>query len=654
MAAAPRIALCQMRVHPGEPRRNAEAVLAVIEAYRGRADLIAFPEMCVPGYLLGDAWERAAFLNDCEGWNQRIVAATADGPAVVFGTVVVDKGARGEDGRPRKYNAWIFAADGRALEHPGLARPYGIKTLLPNYREFEDTRHFYDARRLALETGRDWRDFLEPVTWEFGGTAHRVGVMLCEDAWEDDYVQKPVEALAAKRPDFTFNLSASPFTRGKNDKRNRVFGAKARLLGSPLLYVNAVGIQNNGKTLYTFDGQSTVYGANGAVLREMEAYQEAVEFVEIGKAANGGRLAVEKGPGSLPSTAYRPPSVLPFSIPEAHRAIRYGAETFLESTGLRKVVIGVSGGIDSAVAAALFAEFVKPEDLLLVNMPSRFNSATTRDLAKALAANIGCLYAELPIEESLKVTMGQIGDWEASSADGSIRVPLRLQGVAFENTQARDRGGRLLAALAASFGGVFTCNINKAETTPGFGTLYGDIAGFLSPLGDLWKHEVYALGRHLNEVVYGRAVIPDEVFEIVPSPELSADHAVDEGKGDPMYYPYHDRLFYSWVQRWDRATPEENLAWYLDGSLAKELQLPPEVDLKKLFPRPRDFVADLERWWGLYVGAGVVKRVQAPPVLAVSSRAFGYDHREYLGKAVYTERYQELKKQALGNKNDEI
>jgi NAD+ synthase (glutamine-hydrolysing) len=647
-----------MRVHPGEPRRNGEAVLAVIEAYRGRADLIAFPEMCVPGYLLGDTWERAAFLNDCEQWNQRIAAATAGGPAVVFGTVAVDREARGEDGRPRKYNAWIFAADGRALEHPGTGRPYGIKTLLPNYREFEDTRHFYDARRLALETGRDWRDFIEPIPWEFAGARHRVGVMLCEDAWEDDYVQKPVEALAAKNPDFTFNLSASPFTRGKNDKRNRVFGAKARLLGSPLLYVNAVGIQNNGKTLYTFDGQSTVYGADGAVLQEMAAYEEGVSILEPGLGLGGWR----SGAGSqtartstefalTPNSRPRTPNIsriAPFSIPETHRAIRYGAEKFLESTGLRKVVIGVSGGVDSAVSAALFAEFVKPQDLLLVNMPSRFNSATTRGLAKALAANLGCLYAELPIEDSLKVTMGQIGDWEASSVDGSLRVPLRLEGVALENTQARDRGGRLLAALAASFGGVFTCNINKAESTPGFGTLYGDIAGFLSPLGDLWKHEVYALGRHLNEVVHGREVIPNDVFEIVPSPELSADHAVDEGKGDPMYYPYHDRLFYSWVQRWDRATPEENLAWYLDGTLAKELQLPPGVDLEKLFPRPKDFITDLERWWNLYMGAGVVKRVQAPPVLAVSSRAFGYDHREYLGRPVYTERYQELKKKALG------
>jgi NAD+ synthase (glutamine-hydrolysing) len=200
---------------------------------------------------------------------------------------------------------------------------------------------------------------------------------------------------------------------------------------------------------------------------------------------------------------------------------------------------------------------------------------------------------------------------------------------------------------------VFSCNVNKAELVPGFGTMYGDIAGFLAPLGDLWKHEVYALGRFLNETIHGREIIPKEIFEIVPSPELSAEHAVDEGKGDPMFYPYHDRLFYSWVQRWARATPEENLEWYLEGTLARELQLPPEVDLKKIFPRPKDFIEDLERWWNAYVGTGVVKRVQAPPILAVSSRAFGYDHREFLGRPGYTERYQELKKKTLGNTNDE-
>jgi NAD+ synthase (glutamine-hydrolysing) len=285
--------------------------------------------------------------------------------------------------------------------------------------------------------------------------------------------------------------------------------------------------------------------------------------------------------------------------------------------------------------------------LLLVNMPSRWNSATTRGLARTLADNLGCLYAEVPIEDSLAVARAQLHGLEAASADGSRHVTLRLEGLADENAQARDRGARVLAGAAQAFGGVFSCNANKAELTVGYGTLYGDIAGFLAPLGDLWKGDVYAVGRFLNESVYGREVIPAGVFDIVPSAELGAHHAVDEGKGDPLHYAYHDRLFFSWVQRWNRATPEEILEWYASGVLSAELNLPAEADLKKLFPTPADFVADLERWWNLYNGIGVAKRVQAPPVLAVSSRAFGFDHREALGRTVYTERYEELKRKVL-------
>jgi NAD+ synthase (glutamine-hydrolysing) len=242
----------------------------------------------------------------------------------------------------------------------------------------------------------------------------------------------------------------------------------------------------------------------------------------------------------------------------------------------------------------------------------------------------------------------QLHGLEASSIDGTLHATLLLEGLADESAQARDRGARVLAGAAQAFGGVFSCNANKAEITVGYGTLYGDIAGFLAPLGDLWKHDVYAVGRFLNESVYGREVIPTGIFDIVPSAELGAHHAVDEGKGDPLFYPYHDRLFFAFVQRWNRATPEEILEWHLAGTLSTELGLPADVDMKKLFSTSSDFIADLERWWNLYNGIGVVKRVQAPPILAVSSRAFGFDHRESLGRAVYTERYRELKRRALG------
>ncbi len=647
------VAMAQLEVSPGEPARNGARMLGLIAEARGRGvSLLAFPEMSLPGYLLGDMWERPSFLRECEAWTGRIIEATALPGApitVVFGTVIPDWRALGEDGRVRKYNGYVAAREGEALRHPGLDLPYGIKTLLPNYREFEEPRHFYDARKLALETGRPLESLLEPFILELGGRKCRVGIILCEDAWEDDYVQKPLEILGRKGCDFFLNLSCSPFTQGKNEKRNRVFARKVGKLGSPLFYVNCVSLQNNGKTLFTFDGRSTAYAADGSVRAEMAAYVQAILPLAVewrhGKAdiASAGTLSAAGGPGPkdrLPADAAKK------RIGEIHQALKYGVQSFLASMGQDRVVIGVSGGIDSAVTAALYREILPPQNLLLVNMPSRFNSGTTRGLAKELAINLGCLYAEIGIEDSVAVTKAQLDGLEITSPDGSRFAAISLAGFVMENVQARDRSSRILAALAASFAGVFTCNANKAELTVGYSTLYGDLGGYLVLLGDLWKSEVYALGRHLNEEVYGREAIPEGSFTVVPSAELSESQAVDEGKGDPLIYPYHDRLFFAWVQRWNRATPEEVLEWYAAGTLNAELGLE-GVDAYHLFPTAPAFIRDLERWWNLYNGIAVAKRVQAPPILAVSSRAFGFDHREALGRPAYTARYLKLRGELL-------
>lgn len=673
--------MAQMEVTPGDPARNAGVMLGLLESARAAgADLVAFPEMCLPGYLLGDMWERPAFLKDCEAWAARVVQATRGGPAAVFGTVAVNWRRKGEDGRPLKYNAYVAAQGGKALRHPGLGLPYGIKTLLPNYREFEEPRHFQDTRKRALESGRPLEDLLEPMTFRLGGRAARAGIILCEDAWDDDYPHKPLSILGRKGCDLLINLSCSPFTQGKNQKRHRVFGAHARRLGRPLFYVNAVSLQNNGKTLFTFDGRSTAYGPDGSVVSELPAFEATLGTLRLdwSRGVSGGKvrgsvtsgkvsrraaspgkiLALAPVPPDGASAPYRPDGLPPspaVRIRETHQALRYGVRAYLAASGIRRVVIGVSGGVDSAVAAALHREVLPPQDILLVNMPSRFNSGTTRRLAADLASGLGCLYAEVPIEDSVALTRAQMDGLEARSPDGALAERIVLSGLALENVQARDRSSRILAALASGFGGVFTCNANKAELTVGYSTLYGDLGGYLALLGDLWKGEVYALGRYLNAEVFRREAIPEGVFTVVPSAELSSHQAVDEGKGDPLVYPYHDRLFFAFVQRWNRATPEELLAWWKDGVLARELGLPGpgepgEVDLKALFPSAEAFVHDLERWWNLYNGMAVAKRVQAPPVLAVSSRAFGFDHRESLGRPFYSERYREMKTELLSGR----
>ncbi|HWR31244.1 MAG TPA: NAD(+) synthase [Negativicutes bacterium] len=624
-----KIALAQMEVVAGRPDLNAKKMLQFIQqAKEATADLILFPEMSIPGYLLGDTWEQSAFLRDCEAWGEEIARA-ADTICVLFGNIAVDWRKVGDDGRVRKYNAFFAAQNGEFRGKDTFPYPFRIKTLQPNYREFDDDRHFYSLRKLAQELNIPVNELLQPFTLQIGERTLKIGGLLCEDGWSDDYSIKPVAALNRNGPvDLFVNLSSSPFTLGKNDKRHRVFSRQATEARVPLIYVNNIGIQNNGKTVYTFDGCSTAYGIQGDTLLQCAPFEEQLAFISLEK------LQTESAESPIAVSNDR-------GFDSIFACLQYGIQHFLAQTGLSKIVIGVSGGIDSAVAAALYAHILKPENVLLVNMPSQYNSPTTINLARRLAENIGCRYIDVPINESVALTVRQM---EASA--------LPLSSFMRENVQARDRSSRILAAAAAAFGGAFTCNANKSELTVGYCTLYGDEAGFLAALADLWKHQVYELGHWLNDHVYKTPVIPAEVFSIVPSAELSHDQDVDAGKGDPLIYPYHDFLFRAFVERWQRATPEDLLTWYAEGTVESNIGCAPGL-IAKTFPTAEEFIADLERWWRLYTGMGVAKRIQAPPVLAVSRRAFGFDHREAQNSVFFTRQYQQLKRRLLNmNENN--
>ena len=188
--------------------------------------------------------------------------------------------------------------------------------------------------------------------------------------------------------------------------------------------------------------------------------------------------------------------------------------------------------------------------------------------------------------------------------------------------------------------------INKAETTVGYATLYGDCSGFFAPIADLWKHQVYALGRHLNEKVHGREIVPAAAFEIPPSAELGPDMDVEAGKGDPLVYPYHDFLFRWWTESEERPGPFASLSRFADGTLAARIGADPEL-VRRLFPDAASFVADLERWWRAFKGMGAVKRVQCPPLAAVSPWAFGSEREEAVLPLFFPSKYVELKNSLL-------
>jgi NAD+ synthase (glutamine-hydrolysing) len=264
-----------------------------------------------------------------------------------------------------------------------------------------------------------------------------------------------------------------------------------------------------------------------------------------------------------------------------------------------------------------------------------------------LAENLGCLYASVGIEDSVSVTRAQLEGLELLNVDGQVAQRLQLSSFVMENVQARDRSGRVLAAVAAAFGGAFTCNANKSETSVGYSTLYGDHAGFLANISDLWKGQVYDMCRYINNKA-GVEKIPQAILDVKPSAELSDAQNPEQGFGDPFCYPYHDALFRSWVEDWNRQSPEEILEAYMEGRLAEHLEVDEEL-LARHFPTSKAFVDDLERWWRCYAGMGVAKRIQAPPILAVTRRAYGFDQRESQTKVLWTRYYGELKKKLLGD-----
>jgi len=614
-----------MEVIPGNPEVNLARILRGIdEASAAGAALVLFPEMALPGYLLGDEWENDAFLRDLTAMNDEIVARTRGRCAAIWGNVravfgahepilgrVPALGLRGEDGRTRKYNAAFVAADGMLVSN-GVFPGSTPKSLLPKYREFDDARHFYSLPKLAQELGVAPADLVAPFELSIGGVQRKVGVLLCEDLWDDDYAFKPVEVLKAKGADVIVNLSASPFGIGKQAKRDRVLAARTR--GCECFYVNATGAQDNGKNVFLFDGASPVY-VDGRKVAQGASFREDTVSMVSGLVAD------------------------PPEIAKVHAALVAGLKATLARIGARRVVIGLSGGIDSGVVASLCVEAIGSDNVIGVNMPSQFNSATTSGLAAEVAERLGIRLLVAPIEEAVDVSRRQIEELTGA--------PVR--GLVDENIQARDRGSRLLAGLAAQLGAidrcgvVFTNNGNKTEVAQGYCTLYGDIGGAVAPIADLYKTQVYELARHLN-ATHGEP-IPAGMLAVKPSAELSASQNPERGGGDPFQFDYHDRLLYQMIEL--RRDPEEILADFAAGRLEKVLGLTlGKTVVGTFFPEAAAFIADLELVWRRFKGS-FFKRVQAPPIVAVSKRAFGFDLREAQIEARFTRAYWTLKEKVL-------
>jgi len=602
-----KLALCQMKVVPGRPDLNTAYIVEEIkEAAKRGVDVIVFPEMCTTGYFIGDLYEDEAFLRDVEYLNREIREATKDGIVAILGTSVLVPRNLGEDGRERLLNAGVIYSDGRYMGHV-------TKTLQPNYRMFDDDRHFYSLRKAALEGRKRPEQLLAPITCTLSdGRTLRFGVILCEDMWHEFYPLNPTKVLAKKGADIVFNLSASPWTWQKNRKRHQIVKGIAQECHIPFVYVNNTGIQNTGKNIIIFDGCSTVYDDRGHAIYEVPAYTEGTyDFVFA---------------ESMPSL----PEESQDDTKELYEAVTCGAREFFANLPpeRRRILNGMSGGIDSSLTAALYTDVLGAGNVIGINMPSRFNSDKTRELARTCAANLGISYEVRPVQN--------IVDSIASETDVGEGT------LAYENIQARARM-EILAARSQDLNCVFSANWNKVEAAFGYGTLYGDMAGALALVGDLLKREIYQLADYMNRVVFQSEVIPKECFEIAPTAELR------ENQRDPFDYGklekrgYHEEMVRAFTEF--RRNPEWFLELYGKNLLEQEMRLDPGK-LQELFPSSRHFIHDLEKHWRMFSGA-YFKRIQGPPIPIVSKRAFGTDLRESLMSPHFTSRYYDLRAEIL-------
>lgn len=623
-----RICTAQLAITPGNIRLNFQKIEEeILNAKERGADILILPELCLSGYLIGDLWDQHAFLRECERYGEKIAKASKN-IITIFGNVTVDWNKKNHDGRPRKYNAAFVTSNGSFLPNTKGA-PFTVKTLLPNYRQFDDRRYFTSLPEQASEIHLPVPSLLAPFDIPVKDETLRAGILLCEDSWDESYDISPMRILAEQDIDVFFNLSASPFTLGKNEKRHRMLSSSLAKLQRPMIYVNRRGLENNGKDCYTYDGMTAAYGGNGDLIAEAFPYTNKRSFFNFDLI--NGKLSAEE---SMP----------PFTGALLLPALRYGIKEFLSAIHADKVVVGISGGIDSAVNAALYRSVLPADNLLLVNTPTRFNSETTKQLARKLAENLGSPFAEIPIGHFIDESVSLLDGLAISSA--TMEKKLHITGFMKENMQARDRSSRILSALSASFGGIFTCNANKTELTIGYGTLYGDLAGALAATADLWKYQMYELGHDLNRYFHTQ-MIPADIFTIKPSAELSEQQDINKGLGDPLIYEYHDFLFRSFIEPWQRATPEDILSWYQQEILEEKLGT--SVSVNRIFKTPKAFIMDLEKWWNLFAGFAIAKRIQSPPLIAISRRPYGYDLRESQLQPYYTDAYLNLKKSVLEN-----
>lgn len=539
-----KIALAQLNYHIGNFDSNTQKIIDTINKARTQgADLVVFAELCVCGYPSRDFLEFSEYIDLSEAAAQKIAAVCTD-IACIIGIPTNNNNAEGKD----LYNSAYFIADGgvKAIVN---------KALLPNYDVFDEYRYF------------------EPSTVfnciDFKG--HRIALTICEDLWNTIenplYITRPMDELIKQQPDVMINIAASPFAYNHDEERIAILSDNARRYQLPLFYVNHVGAH----TELIFDGGSLVFDNTGALVDELPYFEEALTYYTLKDKAE---IELQQ-----PATVRIDRQS---DIEQIHGGLILGIRDYFYKSGFKSAILGLSGGIDSAVVCALAAEALGAENVMAVLLPSKFSTDHSLKDAEDLVKNLGCKHEIVPIKSITDA-------FETALHPQFEGLPFNI---AEENIQSRSRAV-VLMAMSNKFGYILLNTSNKSEAAVGYGTLYGDMCGGISVLGDVYKVQVYQLANYINR---DREIIPINSIVKPPSAELRPDQKDSDSLPE---YDILDTILREYVE--NRLSSAEIIRMgYDEPTVRRVIRL---------------------------VNSAEHKRYQTPPILRVSPKAFGMGRR---------------------------
>lgn len=535
------IALVQMNNVIGDIYGNKEKILKLYEKAKAeKVDIVIFPELAVCGYTPQDFIEKVEFRDTIDRINQEIASKTDNNTAIIFGTIT----QRDENVGTGVYNSAVMAFDGKI-------QFIQDKTLLPNYDVFDERRYFESAKSVEIFEFKD----------------EKLGISVCEDIWNDDdywkhrrYENDPVETLIEKGTSLLLNISASPYGYGRRKERFEMLSTLTKTNKIPLAYVCTVGAQTD----LIFDGASMCYNSKGDLVKIGKKYDE--DFILFNTKENYSPIIEFEGSFGE----------------EIISALTYGLKEYLSKTGFKKVVLGLSGGIDSAVVAFIAANAIGKENVTAVMLPSEISSEGSIIDSEKLIKNLGINSLKIPIINGVNTIQAELTSIFSGTESN----------IAEENIQSRLRGLYLMA-LSNKFNWLLLTTGNKSEIAVGYATLYGDMNGGLAVIGDVYKTQIYQLAEYINR---NEEIIPNGIIQKAPSAELKPNQ-----------------------------TDQDTLPEYhkLDAILTRYLEDYKEYHQIVAEVGESDLVQKVLRW----VDLNEYKRFQAPPVLRVTTKAYGYGRR---------------------------